>query len=276
VPKLAGDVNVITTHPVVTARRKGELDAYYRRSLLGPDGFLCPQFDACRASHPGTFHEGQVHHVGDHYDLAVSGIPLRIVIVGQEYGHGPARVGPSARSEMVMESAGKVLGFNGRNPHMQGTTTALRVLLGRSPADDPEGEWIEAGGRLFHLFEAFALANYLLCSATAGSMRGKATRTMLGNCARHFRTVMHILEPTVVVCQGKGFFRYVADVLGVPRTTDNLFRYRIGGTEGVGVGLNHPSTPHWDHGWAKLHQPYLAGTVVPLLQQLRIASGLAT
>ena len=53
---------------------------------------------------------------------------------------------------MIDGSAGK--GFQGRNPHMRGTTSILRLLLDRCPGTDDEGE------RLFgedkgtaHIFE---------------------------------------------------------------------------------------------------------------------------
>ncbi|MBT8478532.1 MAG: hypothetical protein KJO06_06420, partial [Gemmatimonadetes bacterium] len=187
-----------------------------------------------------------------------------------EYGHGGALVGVEARREMLHRSAFSSGGFNGRNPHMRGTTTALRILFGSGPGADEAGEWLHpAEGEPIHLFNAFALVNFLLCSATDGTTRGRSTRTMRSNCSQHFRAVMEILEPNVIICQGKGFFGAVAKTLGVGRAVDQVFEFEIGGAGGLGVCLNHPSTPRWIHGWGRLEQPYLREVVEPALSEIR-------
>ena len=257
---------MLTTDPKATVRRTAALERYYRASVLRGGDFLCTHAEACHRSHGGTFYEGQLHHVGRHFDLMADGRHLRIVVVGQEYGHGPDHVSSAERSKKISDTA--EAGFLSRNPHMQGTTSALRVLLGRDPGSDPEGEWIAAGAERIHLFDAFAMVDYLLCSATDGSMRGCATEMMLTNCASHFRAFLEILEPTLLVCQGKGFFWYVAEALGVPHQKEVVFKFRLGDTDGLGVCFNHPSAPRWDWGWAHLDQPYLADVVVPTLRRM--------
>ena len=44
---------------------------------------------------------------------------------------------------------------------MRGTTLPRRLLLGREPGTDAEGERLLDG----HIFDGFALVNFLLCSA---------------------------------------------------------------------------------------------------------------
>jgi len=117
--------------------------------------------------------------------------------------------------------------------------------------------------------------NFLLCSATDGNSRGLATKTMLSNCSTHFLSVLRILQPTVLVCQGKNFFHHVAGALGVSRKTESLLRYRLNGVDGVGVCLNHPSAPQWKLGWGHLEQPYLRKRVLPLPNELRGDFGLS-
>lgn len=57
-------------------------------------------------------------------------------------------------------------GHPGRNPHMRGTTSALRILFGNGLGADWEGEFVTTvNGERFHVFDAFALVNVLLCSA---------------------------------------------------------------------------------------------------------------
>ena len=72
-------------------------------------------------------------HVGKHYDLEVDGRPMRIVLVGQEYGQAYTCVDLCGRSTMIATSAQD--GFKRRNPHMRGVTSTLRLLVwGARPA----------------------------------------------------------------------------------------------------------------------------------------------
>jgi hypothetical protein len=85
-------------------------------------------------------------HVGRRYDLAIGGRPLRVVVVGQESGwpKGPGarrwgrRVSLETRYEVVHDISGLQRryraegGHSGRNPHMRGTTQALRVVSAKA------------------------------------------------------------------------------------------------------------------------------------------------
>lgn len=204
------------SRPADTIARIKELDRYMSAYVLSERGFVCQNFNACRGSHPGEFFEGQLHHIGDHYDLHVEGRPLRIAVMGQEYGNGPAGVDRIARTRDVAIDTGRGKRFRAdgrhpaRNPHMRGTTNVLRLLLGAGLGSDYEGEFLTLGSKRAHIFEAFALTNFLLCSAIAaglsdvGSKRGRSTRVMQRNCSVHLRAAMEILEPTVIIVQGRG------------------------------------------------------------------------
>src|SRR5208283_1277506 len=152
--------------PQVTKARLDSLNAYLRQEVMADD-FICASYPECKASSGCaglTFYEGQLHHVGYHYDLEVDGKPMRVLIVGQEYGHEPPRVDLDARHEMILDSAS--VGWRGRNHHMKGTTTLLRLLHRHDPGEDEIGEQLLLeSGEAIHLFEGFALVNYLLCSA---------------------------------------------------------------------------------------------------------------
>ena len=85
-------------------QRRKELDQYLSANVLARK-FICKHYRSCRDSYSDTFYEGELHHIGRFYDLETNGVPLRIVIVGQEYGHPPARVSSLDRYKMVMGSA---------------------------------------------------------------------------------------------------------------------------------------------------------------------------
>ncbi len=251
------------------------------RHVLSTHGFCCVDYSACRASHSGAFFEGQLHHVGAHYDLTLDGRPFRIAVVGQEYGNGPARVTRLLRSRDVVTLTGYGKRFRSdglhaaRNPHMKGTTSVLRLLTGRALGTDYESELLQLDDSAVHLFEAFALTNFLLCTAIpaglgeVGSKRGKSTSTMQRNCARHFRETMRILEPTVLIVQGKGIRGWMNTVLeSAQALSPNLERVRLAGRECFLATFTHPSVPSAENWGTDERRPYLQTVVGPTVSRI--------
>src|SRR3954470_7983728 len=143
-----------------------------------------------------------MHHVGSRYDLTRGDKPLRIIVVGQEYGHGPEFVTLAARNEMILNKSAVQsrfragAGFPARNPHMRGCTNLLRLIFGVGLGSDYAGEFLVVDDKRVHVFECFALVNFLLCSAVAigcggvvseqlGGKPGRSTKTMRTNCSGH-------------------------------------------------------------------------------------------
>lgn len=258
-----------------TKIRLEELESYMTKNVLGA-GFVCPHYRECKSSHSQTFYEGQLHHVGTHYDLSLDMAPMRVAIVGQEYGHKPSRVTGEDRYKMIMESALDLRfkaggGFDARNPHMKGTTNVLRLLFGIPLGIDHDSEFLMIDGKPVHIFDAFALVNYLLCSAVldGGSTKGKATRTMKENCSGHFRAVMQILAPSVLIVQGTNFWSTVRQTFdSITRETDNVYKAAVGEVELYVAAFHHPSA-HFPHNWGvNDHTPYLLETVVPAIETI--------
>ncbi len=137
----------VTSDPARTAARIAALETYFREAVMRGDRFVCPHFAECKASVSGSYLEGQLHHVGAHYDLAMDGVPTRIVVVGQEYGAGPARATLAVRSEKMRQSAHEHRfcaedGLPARNPHMRGTTSLLRLLFAKKLGTGYESEFV--------------------------------------------------------------------------------------------------------------------------------------
>ena len=260
---------MIRSNPEQTRRRIQLLDDYIRQGLLSGGSFSCTHFGQCRQSVRGfPFYEGQMSHIGRHFDLNVDGRPFRMVVVGQEYGHGPSCVDRASRSEMIAASA--EAGFKGRNPHMRGTTSILRLLLGRGAGDDAEGERLLDG----HIFDGFALVNYLLCSAietprdpeASGGGKGCSSPTMRRNCAAHFLQTLRLLEPTVIVAQGKGVRAWMAKALSLPARGPTTEIVDIDGRPVSLLSFTHPSAIS-ERGWGRsLRSDYLWQTVVPTIR----------
>jgi len=259
-----------------TEERRRALEQYLAANVLAAE-FICPHYRECSSSHTEMFYEGQLHHVGRFYDLLFDGLPLRVLIVGQEYGHAPSRVDSQARYDRIVRSglvrrfkAGP--GHKARNPHMRGTTNVLRLLFGVPLGTDHASEFMFIDGEWVHLFDAFALVNYLLCSAVAndGKMRGLATPTMMKNCQAHFREAMRILEPSVIVVQGKSFWPWVSGAFdSVRQHADQVYSATLGPTQTFLAVFAHPSS-RFPYNWgANDHTPYLLETVVPSIANIR-------
>jgi hypothetical protein len=278
----------LQSDPAQTATRVGALDSYFKGNVTRDGAFICPTAAQCKASHHGDFYESQLHHVGRHFDLVRNGQPLRVVVVGQEYGHGPRFASLEYRQDMILNDSGLGSRFKAqdgvgyRNPHMKGCTSLLRLIFGLGLGSDHEGEFLALGGERVHIFDCFALVNFLLCSAVPpsvdgggtprrlGGKPGRSTRTMRSNCAIHFRAALQVLQPTMVVAQGYGVRDWIGDAFGLPSRSPEgrIEPLRIGDRTATLVSFSHPSA-HGAYNWgANDRTPYLLGTVVPTIARV--------
>lgn len=262
-----------------TEKRLAQLKEYMRANVLAGKQFVCSSWRECEESISAdcSFKEGQLSHIGKHYDLSREGKPLRIVVVGQEVGaKGRPRTTFAERYANVHDGSGMNKRFvsdsqhPSRNPHMKGTTLALRTILGTGSGIEREGEFINVNGEQVHLFDCFALVNRLLCAAhLTGTSTGMSTKTMLRNCQRHFQATLEILEPTVVVLQGVRMWRWSKNVLVPKRTlTENLIECSLAGKTTLVAAFSHPSS----YGkkpirWDSPEAPYFKEVVYPTLRR---------
>jgi hypothetical protein len=271
--KKMGNID-FTFAPDKTSKRRQLLENYFTSNVLIGDSFICSSFLLCRQSYDGIFYEGQLHHVGNYYDVMVSSNPYRIMVVGQEYGHGPSQVTMDVRRRMIVEQTGLYKTFKDRNPHMRGTTSVLRLLFGIPLGSNHASEFIQVEqGTKVHIFDMFALVNYLLCSAVSEGegRRGKSTETMRANCLKHFSVALDVLEPNVMIVQSKSYWDWVRKAFTqVTRITNELYLSEIHGEKVAIAVFSHPSTPDNQHNWGRdENTPYLKETVVPTVDLIR-------
>ena len=262
-----------------TRRRIAQLQEYVEDKLLRRGRFVCSHYkdntcpDSIRREH--VFYEGTMSHVGRRFDLFRGDKPLRVVVVGQEAAE--SKVTLEDRYLTVHKHTGLERhykaedGYPGRNPHMRGTTSALRVIFGKAPGTDYDSEWVyPLNGKKFHIFDGFALVNRLLCFAgPEGSSQGRATLTMLNNCGDHLTETLSILQPTILILQGKAATTWSHTALTRGRDYSRFPELReahLGKQRMVVCTFSHPSARE-ELRWADLGCGYLKTVVVPTLRE---------
>ena len=146
----------------------------------------------------------------------------------------------------------------------------MRVIFGKGLGADYPGEFIQPGrGKPFHIFDGFALVNRLLCSAgPPQSNEGHPTGTMFQNCGSHFAATMSILEPTLVVSQGRAVAKWVNQLLP-PDHSHGTYLHEAHMDYGrvLVCSFSHPSA-HSPMRWGdRLDAPYLTEVVAPTLRK---------
>ena len=257
-----------------TSQRLRDLSDYMTTNVLAGKRFVCRSWDECESSISAkcTFTEGQLSHVGNHFDLVREGRPIRVVVVGQERGGQHASITLPERSTEVLGSglsrrfiAEK--GHKKRNPHMLGTTLALKTIFDLPQDTDHSSEFIDEGGKKIHIFDCFALVNRLLCAAHLGRTNGKPTSTMFKNCEDHFRATLEILEPTIVIIQGIKVWSWSQNVLPpVKKRGQNLFECELNGSPVMVATFTHPSSWGPDR-WDSTSSQYFRRVVRPTLKR---------
>jgi uracil-DNA glycosylase len=271
-------VSSFRSDPTRTSERFAELDDYMTRNVYGRCGFVCASKARCSAAADlanAHYVEGQLSHVGSHYDMFENDVPWRIVVVGLEAGSQDEHVSLDDRRTAVADSKRK--SFELRNPHMKGTTSALRLAFGREPGEDRDGELLPIGRNFRHVFDCFALANKRLCSAIdASGVDGRRNRAakvpdMDATCLPHLEATIRILEPTLIVLQGAGLRGLIHPRLRKARSVMPLLEVaEFGGVETMIANFYHPAYPDNALNWGTYAGgPYLCKTVAPVIAAAR-------
>lgn len=256
----------------LTARRIRRYDEYMRREVLDPAGhFVCASarecLDSARVANPGcSYYEGQLGYIGSHYDLSVDGTPWRMLFVGMELG---GTIAPYSRIDRVTRSADHTRAYvpANRNPHMNGVVLGIRYALGLGAYGDAEWVEFDGTGERAHVLDCYALMNARLCSATEKpySNASAGTDEMTRRCFRHLQAVMEILEPTLVVIQGKGLWRELGPLLPGEDIGDGRVALRrvASPVSTLVAALSHPRSEQYR--WQASDDFYFQGVVAPAI-----------
>jgi hypothetical protein len=274
---------MLTSDQEATSRRRIALADYLAHAVDDGERLVCESASLCRSSMRAgqQLVEGQLSHVGDHYELSSDGLALRIVVVSKQVGgsldHGRDRghehVSVARRSEQV-ESAKYGAMPHPRTSHMVGTELALKILLG---GDAGGPATLVIGHNRPHVFDCMALVNSTLCSRAGDNSGGEGSRTMFGECRRHLAETMTILAPTIVLAQGwssataktggPSVANTVSAVFGTPppRTDPHMAVKAMPWGDVAIVTAYHPSRH-----WSAASTPYWK-RLEPILQAARAA-----
>jgi hypothetical protein len=213
--------------------------------------------EACRVG--ADFHAGQLSYLGADYHLVQGDRPLRVLVVPMEVGAPPEYVSMARRAEQVQQ-----VRYGRRNPHMQGVVFALQLAFGLPISADRAAEHLHTDHGNVHVLDAFAMANLRLCSVAAAGKKSRATPLVSANCAEHLAATIRILEPTLVISQGKHVRPALNQLLETDRHSEHVCRASLAGHQFVWAALHHPT--RW---WDRLGRPYLRETVEPELMRSR-------
>lgn len=254
-----------------TVKRRADLQSYIEQHLLDAGGvFCCSQYNAsCLPSARASglsFTEGEMPHVGRHYDLIDDdGRDYRVVVVGQERGRGVPRAAMEDWWKRIMHVARREVV---PDPTIKGITLALMELYGLSRYSwgTYERETIEVDGSAVHVLDCFGLTNSTLCSATLPGQptKGRATTAMKGNCSRHLGAMLNILQPTILILLGKSARDAAMQALNLRLEQNEPSKTVIRGTDCDIFPFAHPlnrETP-----WRSATSHYLRQTILPTLR----------
>lgn len=152
-------------------------DFYRENGILACD-FNCKNQSKCmEAATPRTLSCGAGAHIGSKY-----GYPFKIVVVSLDRGDGSGDIGDRTRT---IEN----LSYEGLNPHMKGTLQLLKAFL-KNTED------------VNNFFAHFAMTNSAKCCGADKSM-ASVPEELYKNCAKFSRCEIELLEPDIIVTQGK-------------------------------------------------------------------------
>jgi hypothetical protein len=218
----------------------------------------------------GTFVAGQLSWVGPRYALRdPKGNDFRTLVVPKQTGRGGdghSHVTHAGRAAQVNGAKYGNIGTH-RTHHMAGTEAALEVLL---DADAGSRHIVLASGERVHVFDCFAMVNATRCSrVTEKGVDGEGSRVMYDECLSHLAAAIEILEPTVIVCEGRSGARSPAGsiraLMRQPDSADHLYRIDRDGRQVTVVELSHPS-----RNWVSYQDPRFLRDVRPLLLRARL------
>jgi len=207
----------------------------------------CSDFDKCSnlKNKDLCFWTGGVAHVGSKYDFAIKGKVFRIVVTGIDYGEEGLKSLEERRKSIEEDCASDMQ----RNKHMKGTADVLKTIFEIEKEDN--NEFIEGN----HVFEMFALVNYLKCSVTHKSnqvKKGKVSSTastnlMYRNCSFHYLEEIKILKPSIIIFQGtkapKAFRDYIEKnkVGEIKEKRERIWEVKIKDLKFYTFNFYHPS-----------------------------------
>ena len=264
--------NIISANETSTKKRIKLISTYFENNGCKNNKFICPNKTICKKSHQEIFGKAQFHHIGKKYDLKINDKEIRIVIVGQEFGRKENFITLESNYLEKMECGEDE--YKERNQHMKGTTNVLRLLFGIGLGTDHESEYLTfENGKKHHLFDAFSLVNYLLCSAIGKneSMMGKSNSIMRNNCQIHFKNIISILEPTILIVQSKGFWKWIensfANIKSISKKKP-LYIAEINGKIVYIASFSHPSCRNKYNWGLHDHTEYLFNVVKPTVKNI--------
>ena len=198
-------------------RRHNTVIKYFNNIIkikdLNADSFDCDYWEECYAS--TKWHSQKLIHqysggtagLMPFYDVRYQGKEIRVLIIGKEESHDPHKTyGTSPNFATRSKDCLATIYSNSRTFHIQGTLQTLQKILGESE----------------YVYASYALSNVLRCAfqkaiVAKNTSELQDTSTMRRNCMGYLVDEIKILEPTLIIAQG----RWAVDASLISRLVDS-------------------------------------------------------
>ena len=258
-----------------TQERYKSLQAYYQSKGLNADKFACRHWQVCSASQKaGNVHQYSGGTVGlmPFYDVSYRNRAVRVLVIGKEESPNPNKLyGTSSNFDSRSFGCLSTIFSQTRTNHIKGTLLTLQRIF------EVESDY---------LYASYALGNALRCGfqkpeVATNTSDLQDTRTMWQNCIAYLVGEIEILEPTLIITQGRwsaagkpSFVELLADAFGKPAV---LMRNEANGLYGLYefenfmlITSHHPARlPLWK-------MRYAPDTVWPMIDYLKRSGYLPT
>jgi hypothetical protein len=180
-----------------TQARYAALQAYYQTHGLNADSFACRYWSACSTSQkPGNINQYAGGTVGlmPFYDVSYRNQAVRIFVIGKEESHDPNKpYGTASNFEARSHHCLATIFAQRRTNHIKGTLLTLQRIFG-----------VESD----YVYASYALGNALRCGfqkpdVATNTSALQDTPTMWQNCIGYLVREIEILEPTLIIAQGR-------------------------------------------------------------------------
>ena len=193
-------------------------------------------------------------YVGPNYDLTIDGRPLRLLVVGLDWFEENTIDRTTHENWILAEDN------HPKGSHWLATTNVVWAALSDKCPPEDWPRMVNVNGQQVNASSCFAFTNLFIRSRGigVGANSKRWTNRTLGVATKILLETIHILEPTLIVCQTAQAWRVLGEHL---EPVNGTTRYRLKGADCLLYG--HPSSRKRGKSWRTWSSTYFQDCVLP-------------